>query len=192
MDAQGRAVSLPGYLLVLARITDRDRFGAYIQALPPVYAEYGGRYLAVAPAVTVEHFGLSEPPQSTVVSHWPSLGRLVEFWHSKPYRQVASLRAGTGEFTCVGVEGLEMPTTNDPIKAVVAIIGNVPTRALVEASGGTALAIARAAKVEPLEGAWTQGDLALYTFADVARARKMLGDFSSGQRGRSLLLPVAA
>jgi uncharacterized protein (DUF1330 family) len=192
MCDRGGTVSFPGYLLVLARIADRDKFGSYIQALPPVYAEYGGSYLAVAPAVTVERFGLSEQPQSAVVSRWPSLGRLVEFWHSKPYRHVAALRAGTGEFTCVGVEGLEPAEIDEPIRAVVAIIGNVPTRALVEASGGTALAIARAAKVEPLEGAWTQGDLALYTFSDLAKARKMLSDFSSGQRGRSLLMPVAA
>ncbi len=185
-------MDFPGYLVVLARIHDRDRFAAYIQALPPVYAQFGGRYLAVAPALAVERYGLSEMPQSTVVSRWPSFTRLMEFWHSGEYRSVAQLRTGTGEFTCVGIEGFERQADADPIRAVVAIIGNVPTRALVEASGGTALAIARAAQVEPLEGIWSQGDLALYTFSDLTRARRMLSDFSSGQRGRSLLLPVAA
>jgi hypothetical protein len=37
-------------------------------------------------------------PQAMVVSVWASMARLREFWFSDNYRQVAALRAGTGEF----------------------------------------------------------------------------------------------
>ena len=41
-----------------------------------------------------------------------------------------------------------------------------------------------------LHGDWTQGDVAIYGWDSAGRARRPLMSFSSGQRGRGLLLPA--
>jgi uncharacterized protein (DUF1330 family) len=102
--------SRPALLIVLGRIQDRVRFVDYTQALPPVYAQYGGSYLALAPAPNV-HVQYSEQPwpaSSVVLSLWPTVERLRQFWNSPEYRSVAQLRAGTGEFM-VGMLPLQRP-----------------------------------------------------------------------------------
>jgi uncharacterized protein (DUF1330 family) len=92
-------VERPAYLIVQATITDRARFGGYVGALPPVYAKYGGEYLAVAPAATVLRTGgQKSPTQSIVISKWPNMAALREFWNSGEYAEVKRLREGTGEF----------------------------------------------------------------------------------------------
>lgn len=178
------------YLLVLARISDRLRFGNYVRALPPIYARYGGRYLAVAPALSVEQFGHTETPQSVVVSRWPSFEQLSRFWSSPDYREVADLRARTGEFLVAAVDGLPDCPESPPTRYLSVILGPGPSPALLEAEGACPLALAREAQVQPLEGAWPTGDCALYGFANADVARRSLLTFSSGQRGRSLLMPA--
>jgi uncharacterized protein (DUF1330 family) len=88
------------YLIVLARIHERAKFGTYVQALPPVYEKFGGRYLCLSPQATVSvpEGAVVPAPQALVVSVWASMARLQQFWFSEDYRQVAALRAGTGEF----------------------------------------------------------------------------------------------
>jgi uncharacterized protein (DUF1330 family) len=90
----------PGYLIVLARVFDRSAFAAYVRALPPVYQQFGGRYLALAAPADqyVPNDEVLPAPQSLVVSVWPSFARLQEFWWSTLYQEVAKLRANTGEF----------------------------------------------------------------------------------------------
>lgn len=178
------------YLLVLARVSDRLRFAEYVRALPPVYARYGGRYLAVAPALSVEQFGHTESPQSVVVSRWPSFEQLCTFWSSTDYRRVAGLRARTGEFLAAAVDGLPACPESPPARYLSMILGPGPSPALLEAEGACPLALARESQVRPLEGAWPVGDCALYAFADAELARRSLLTFSSGQRGRSLLVPA--
>lgn len=178
------------YLLVLARIADRLRFGHYVRALPPVYARYGGRYLAVAPALSVEQFGHTETPQSVVISRWPSFEHLCAFWSSADYREVADLRTRTGEFLVAAVDGLPECPDSPPARYLSVILGPGPSPALLEAEGACPLALAREAQVRALEGTWPVGDCALYGFASAEVARRSLLTFSSGQRGRSLLLPA--
>jgi uncharacterized protein (DUF1330 family) len=97
---------MPGLLLVLGRIHDRARFAAYVQALPAIYAAFGGRYVALAPASEVAVLGTQSDrfaAASVVISVWNSIASLQSFWHSDAYRQAAALRAGTGEFLVAAI-----------------------------------------------------------------------------------------
>jgi|CXWL01.1.fsa_nt_gi uncharacterized protein (DUF1330 family) len=179
----------PAYLVALARLRDRVRFGAYVAALPPVYAHFGGLYLAVATASSIEQFGHAAASHSVVISRWPSLERLQAFWASRDYRKVLALRAGTGEVTAVGLEGHADAGSNDALPAIALILGSGPSPALLEAGGAQSLACVRERELSALEGDWTHGDVALYGFAELTTGRKLLSQLSSGQRGRSLLLP---
>ena len=98
----------PGVLLVLARIKDRAKFSQYVAQLPAVYQQFGGRYLALAPAQIVHLSGSVSAdfePVSVVVSVWPSLARVKQFWKSDEYQSVATLRAGTGDFMVAALAG---------------------------------------------------------------------------------------
>lgn len=185
---------VPGYLVVLARVQDRPRFGAYVGALPPVYQQYGGRYLAVAPAATVEQFGAVEAAQSVVVSAWPSLDGLLRFWSSAEYREVVKLRDGTGEFIVAGLggDGSDHAVDLAGMEALVLILGAPLSPAIVEAEGGTMIARARSSELKLLEGRWTQGDVAIFSFARITKARAVLSQISSGERRRGLILPLTA
>ena len=92
------------YMVVKARITDPLRFAAYGQAVPPLVARHGGRYLVLGgPTLVLEG---ESPEVKTVVSEWPSREAALAFWHSPEYRAACELRAGTGEFSVVLVDGL--------------------------------------------------------------------------------------
>jgi uncharacterized protein (DUF1330 family) len=93
-----------GYLIVVAEITDRNRFADYVQALPPVYQHFGGEYLAIAGPSQARRLGAAAE-KSIVISAWSSLDQIKQFWHSEAYQQVAKKRAGTGQFQVCAIAG---------------------------------------------------------------------------------------
>jgi uncharacterized protein (DUF1330 family) len=91
-------------MVVKARITDPQRFAAYGQAVPPLVARHGGRYLVLGgPTLVLEG---ESADVKTVVSEWPSQDAALAFWNSPEYRAARELRAGTGEFSVVLVDGV--------------------------------------------------------------------------------------
>ena len=91
-------------MVVKARITDPVRFAAYGKAVPALVAQHGGRYLALGgPTLVLEG---ESPEVKTVVSEWPSREAALAFWNSAEYRVACKLRAGTGEFSVVLVDGV--------------------------------------------------------------------------------------
>ena len=181
----------PAYLLFLAHAASRSRVSDYLAALPPLQ-EYGGHYLAVAPAASVERFGHNHNPQSLVLSRWPSLAIIQEFWQSPAHQtldwagaQCVQVAALEGEWNACR-DGQEID------EALAIFLGPGPSPALLEAEGARALALVRQAQVTSLFGAWEQGDIAIYAWTSAQRARRQLVTFSSGQRGRSILVPALA
>ena len=181
----------PAYLLLLASGIERQRFADYVSALSPMLHPLGGRHLAMAPAPLLEQFGHNEAPPSVLLSHWPSLDTLRAFWDSPQYKSLAKLRRGSGELLAVALEVPTLAATNDQPDAVLAIfLGAGPSPALLEAAGARALTLVRERQVEPLEGNWRHGDVAIYAWPSAQSARQQLVTFSSGQRGRALLVPA--
>ncbi len=94
-----------GYLIVIAEITDRGRFADYVQALPPVYGQFGGQYLVVSGPSQVQRFGAAAE-KSIVISEWSSLEQIRAFWYSDAYQAVAKKRTGTGLFQVAAISGI--------------------------------------------------------------------------------------
>lgn len=92
-------------MLVLGAFTDLPRFLAgYQAAVEPLIRQFGGRYLLMG-----QHLQLLEGSfpagGGAVVSVWPNRAAALSFWNSAEYAQVRKLRAGTGEFQVVLVDG---------------------------------------------------------------------------------------
>jgi uncharacterized protein (DUF1330 family) len=100
--------TMPAYVVVEARVHDRDRFAAYARRVPEIVAQYGGEYLALGGAQEVLEGDWGE---SRVVLHrWPDAASARRFWESPEYVEAKALRAGTGEFRVILVEGLAEET----------------------------------------------------------------------------------
>lgn len=96
------------YMIVVARLTDRERFLAgYAKTVPPLIEQFGGRYLVQAPgAVALE--GDWGDGASVVLSEWPSKEHAQRFWNSPEYEAAKALREGTGDFQVILVEAPDL------------------------------------------------------------------------------------
>jgi len=94
------------YLLVIARVTDRAKMGAYARALADsgLYARHGGFYRFIGPAaVPLENW---PEGQSVVLAEFPNRAAAEAFWFSATYQtDVKPLRDGAGEFHVALFEG---------------------------------------------------------------------------------------
>ena len=181
----------PVYLMLLASGIERQRFADYVAALSPMLTRLGGRHLAMASAPMVEPFGHQEAPQSVLLSHWQDLQTLRGFWKSPNHQSIARSRKASGELLAVALEDPHYSSKPEvPDAALAVFLGAGPSPALLEAAGARALALVRERQVEALEGNWRHGDVAVYAWPSTQGARQHLGTFSSGQRGRALLVPA--
>lgn len=102
---------MSAYILVRAVITNRQKFAAYIAAVTPLVAEFGGSYKIIA--------GSAEPLEGEwpgqwreykwVVHEWPSVEAARAFWYSPQYREVKKLREGCGQFQVLLLDDLPPP-----------------------------------------------------------------------------------
>jgi uncharacterized protein (DUF1330 family) len=93
---------MPAFMIVYARVTDAERFNAYVQAVGPLIARHGGRLI-----------GRGNPPlvlegafdwQTVGLLEFPTLDAARNFWSSPEYSKVKTLRDGAAEFQAVLVE----------------------------------------------------------------------------------------
>lgn len=180
----------PAYLLTLAPGIERTHFSDYLAGLPALYSRHGGQHLAVAPAPTVERFGHHQATQSVMLSRWPGMRPLLEFWRSPDHQRLAGRRSINDGICVAAFEGETTADGAPRAEALAIFLGPSPTPALLEAEGAHAVALARERQVEALEGPWTLGDIAIYAWDSARSARRQLVTYSSGQRGRAMLIPT--
>jgi len=99
------AASAPGYLLVQGKVTDLEGFKAYNAALPPIYKQFGGHYIAVMPAPKVEVAEGEPRGESILIAKFPSKEAAWGFWKSAEYEAAKKLREGKGSFFVTVLEG---------------------------------------------------------------------------------------
>jgi len=88
----------PCYMIVVADITDRQRFlEGYAQVVPALVEQFGGRYLVRGSGGEFLEGAWCASP-SALVSRWPSRSAALAFWHSPEYARARTLREGTGRF----------------------------------------------------------------------------------------------
>jgi uncharacterized protein (DUF1330 family) len=94
------------YLIVQIRFTsDRALLARYRDAVGPIAAEFGGRYL-VAGGAKVEVLEGSHNGRSLVMFEFPSIEAIRDFWDSPGYAEAKRLRDGLAELDVWMVPGL--------------------------------------------------------------------------------------
>lgn len=95
---------MPAYLVILAQLSDRERFAAYAETVPGLVQAHGGRYLLTAGGGRELEGLWGGGDMSVVISEWPSAGHARRFWQSPEYDRARKLREGTGRFQVVLIE----------------------------------------------------------------------------------------
>ena len=84
---------MTAYLIVFAKIHDRDRFiKEYGIPTAKLVAELGGEYVVRAPGVASLEGGKFDG-ESAVISKWPDRETLERFWNSPEYEHLKRARA---------------------------------------------------------------------------------------------------
>jgi uncharacterized protein (DUF1330 family) len=96
------------YMIVLAEITDRQRFlDGYAREVPGLVERHGGRYLLKGAGGVFLEGGWAEQP-SALVSEWPDRETALRFWRSPEYAALKRLREGTGCFQVMLIDAPPM------------------------------------------------------------------------------------
>ena len=95
---------MPAYLLARIEVRDAAGFDAYREAVVPVIAAYGGRYLVRGGALEVKEG--APPPGRLVVVEFPDMAAAQAFYGSAEYAPVLKLRLNSTASEVVLVEGV--------------------------------------------------------------------------------------
>ena len=87
-------------MIVLANVTDREKFSAYAKAVPDLVAKFGGRYVLQSRGLHLLEGDWCDEG-SMVISEWPDRKTAQAFWDSPEYDEAKKLREGTGQFHVV-------------------------------------------------------------------------------------------
>jgi len=94
---------MSAYLIIQAKVSNWEKFKQYTDIVPEIVAAHGGEYIVMDSAPIVFE---GAQPGSVVVSKWPSKEAAQAFWQSDAYQNAIPLRANTGEFHVMLVNGL--------------------------------------------------------------------------------------
>ena len=95
---------MPAYMIVIARITDRDAFiNGYGAAAGKLVAQFGGKYVLRGPGAELLE-GAFGDGASVVISEWPDKDAARAFWHSPEYAEVKKLRLGLADVQVLVIE----------------------------------------------------------------------------------------
>jgi len=92
------------YMIVSGKNYDTKDLGPYVASLPPIYRQFGGRYVALSSKYDVMEG--SSDAQAIIISAWPSVDAAKKFWRSPEYAKSKDLREGIGEFDVVVLPAL--------------------------------------------------------------------------------------
>ena len=83
------------FMIIEAVIHDVERFQAYADATIKLVVKFGGRYRVLGGQKTFLEGDWGET--KIVISEWPSLATLENFWHSPEYAEAKTLREGVAD-----------------------------------------------------------------------------------------------
>lgn len=96
--------TMAAYLIANIEITDSAGFARYGQAVPPVVAAHGGRYLVRGGVVSKQEGDLD--PQRLVIIEFPTLDDAHRFYGSADYAPLLELRTKSTKSSVVIAEGV--------------------------------------------------------------------------------------
>ena len=99
------------YMIILAKISDRDAFiSGYSKATAPLVEKHGGKYIMRAPGGTLLEGAWGEGA-SVAISEWPNRGAIERFWNSPEYAEAKALREGIADVQVLVIDAPKF--TND-------------------------------------------------------------------------------
>ncbi len=95
---------MPAYMIVTAKIADRDAFiNGYGAAAGKLVAQFGGRYVLRGPGAELLEGGFGDGA-SMVISEWPDKDAAKAFWNSPEYAEAKKLRDGIADCQVLLIE----------------------------------------------------------------------------------------
>ena len=101
---------MPAYMIVTAKIVDRDAFiNGYGAAAGKLVEQFGGKYVLRGPGAELLEGDFGDG-SSMVISEWPDKATATAFWNSPEYGEAKKLRAGIADCQVLLIEA---PRIND-------------------------------------------------------------------------------
>lgn len=101
---------MPAYMIVTAKIADREAFiSGYGAVAGALVEKFGGKYVLRGPGATLLEGSFGEGA-SMVISEWPDRAAAEAFWNSPEYAEAKKLRAGVADCQVLLIEA---PKIND-------------------------------------------------------------------------------
>lgn len=95
---------MPAYMIVTAKIADRDAFiQGYGAAAGALVAKFGGRYILRGPGAELLEGDFGDGA-SMVISEWPDKDIAKAFWNSPEYADAKRLREGIADCQVLLIE----------------------------------------------------------------------------------------
>ncbi|WP_299323021.1 DUF1330 domain-containing protein [Parasphingopyxis sp.] len=95
---------MPAYMIVTAKIADRDAFiQGYGAAAGKLVEQFGGKYLLRGPGVELLEGDFGDGA-SMVISEWPDKAAAKAFWNSPEYAEAKKLREGIADVQVLLIE----------------------------------------------------------------------------------------
>lgn len=95
---------MPAYMIVTAKIADRDAFIAgYGKAAGALVERFGGKYVLRGPGAQLLEGDFGDGA-SMVISEWPDKAAALAFWNSPEYGQAQKLREGIADCQVLLIE----------------------------------------------------------------------------------------
>jgi uncharacterized protein (DUF1330 family) len=88
---------MPAYMIITAKIADRDSFiSGYGAAAAKLIQQFGGKYVLRGPGAELLEGDFGDGA-SMVIAEWPDKKSATAFWHSPEYAAVKKLREGIAD-----------------------------------------------------------------------------------------------
>ena len=101
---------MAAYMIVTAKITDRDAFiKGYGTEAGKLVAQFGGKYVLRGPGAQLLEGGFGDAA-SMVISEWPDKAAALAFWNSPEYAEAKKLRENIADCQVLLIEA---PRIND-------------------------------------------------------------------------------
>ncbi len=95
---------MPAYMIVIAKITDRNTFiSGYGVAAAKLVERFGGRYVLQKAGLQLLEGNFGDGG-SMVISEWPSKEAALTFWNSPEYAEIKKLRDGLADCQILLIE----------------------------------------------------------------------------------------
>lgn len=95
---------MSAYLIVQATITKPEQFAEYAKRMPALIEKHGGRYRVLGG--DVETLEGDWDYRSLVISEWPSVQAIHDFWNSDDYAEMKKIREGALDATVLLAKGV--------------------------------------------------------------------------------------